>query len=119
MVADLMSSLPENLTKNGGRKESDKEDSTAEILPMKTAEKMVADIMSSFRENAAAKKDEVAEIGGGSGGLGTGMNSADSEEGEEEAKVKDEAGGREAEEKDMGEGEVGVHSARQGCEDCR
>lgn len=98
-----MSSLPPSLTKNGVSPEQEKEKSPAEVCASGKAEKMVADIMSSFREGTI-KKDEVAGIGRGVGGLGTGDDVGPTKE----AEVEDEENGKK-----------GVHSSIQGCEDCR
>ncbi|KAL8726014.1 MAG: hypothetical protein Q9166_006988 [cf. Caloplaca sp. 2 TL-2023] len=96
MVSSIMSVFPDRPTNDDGR---DRQPTPREVSASRTAEKMVADIMSSFQDEKAA------EIGGGSGELGT------RQEGDHEA----EGAIQKAEE----ENEVqGVHSARQGCEDC-
>lgn len=69
MVADILSALPPSLTKKGGQDERKELKSPAEVSASETAEKMVANIMSSFR-GEAADTDEAANIGGGSGGMG-------------------------------------------------
>ncbi|KAL8762692.1 MAG: hypothetical protein Q9184_001346 [Pyrenodesmia sp. 2 TL-2023] len=69
MVADILSALPPSLTKKGGQEERKEQKSPAEVSASEKAEKMVANIMSSFRGQAAGM-DEAAKIGGGSGGMG-------------------------------------------------
>lgn len=135
MVNDLMSSLPASLTKNGSinsKPGTEKEKSQADISASERAERMVADIMASFRDRGGeSKKDKVADIGGGSGGLGTGdggdggggdddeVQKAKGKTGEEVlGKGKKGAEGKEDEGTGEGKEEGGVHSARQGCEDC-
>lgn len=105
MVADILSSLPPSLTMKGGQDERKEQTSLAEVSASETAEKMVANIMSSFR-GKATNTDEAAKVGGGSGGMGI-----DDEIGKwETAGVEDGS---------KGEGDEGAHSARQGCKDCR
>lgn len=109
MVADLMSLLPASLTKNGGKDDQTPQPTPAEFSAMQTAETRVAEIVSSFG-GRQSKNDDSAEIGGGSGGLVTGQ-----EMGEGGDEIVREAMQKEA---NGGEGGAGVHSARQGCEDC-
>ncbi|KAL8963743.1 MAG: hypothetical protein Q9193_000021 [Seirophora villosa] len=63
MVADIMSALPKELTRNGGEDRARDQGTPAETSASKSAENMVADIMTSFREGVR-KKDSVAAIGG-------------------------------------------------------
>ncbi|KAI4093936.1 MAG: hypothetical protein LQ344_002534 [Seirophora lacunosa] len=99
MVADIMSALPKELTRNGGEDRARDQGTPAETSASKRAENMVADIMTSFREGVR-KKDSVAAIGGGSGGLGTGEEGSDGDE--------------------VGTGKQGgTHSARRACDDCQ
>ncbi|KAL8842416.1 MAG: hypothetical protein Q9170_000544 [Blastenia crenularia] len=109
VVADLMSSLPQSLVEDGEDDENPQQ-SSAEVSAVQKAEKMVAEIMSSAG-GLGAKKDSTAEIGGGSGGFGTGQKSDDEDGGMERD-------GHDDKQEAAGDGEVGVHSARQGCEDC-
>ncbi|KAL8944191.1 MAG: hypothetical protein Q9216_000615 [Gyalolechia sp. 2 TL-2023] len=64
MVTDLMSLLPVSLRKNGGRDDQTPKQTPAEVSARQTAEKMVADILSSFGGHQS-KTDDSAGIGDG------------------------------------------------------
>ncbi|KAL9587105.1 MAG: hypothetical protein Q9212_000472 [Teloschistes hypoglaucus] len=105
MVADIMASFQSRHADDRG---PSKEDSTPRIATSGTekAAKLVAEIDESFRQSSSVR-DELGDIGGGSGGLGTGTVQAD----ESNDLGKDGMA-------DVEKSEKKGQTMREGCEDC-
>ncbi|KAL8631512.1 hypothetical protein Q9189_002730 [Teloschistes chrysophthalmus] len=105
MVAEIMASFQSRHADDRG---PSKEDSTPRIATSVTekAANLVAEIAESFRQSSLVR-DELGDIGGGSGGLGTGTVQAD----ESNDLGKDEMA-------DVEESAKKGQTMREGCEDC-